>query len=354
MTFQGYFDRTREKLLNFLDGFLKEKKPGMARLNPWGGDVLRRLSGFTRKGKLIRGGLACLGCEMAARRVSADAVRTGAALELVQSALLIHDDIMDRDTQRRGAPSLHRQYSLLAEQEGLRDPHHFGVSMGICAGEIAIFLAFEALAGLAGPRSRTVAVHKLFAGTFGLVGLGQMLDIHAGASVRPVRERDVLDIYRFKTARYSFSLPLAAGWVLGGGKPAVRTQLEDLGETLGLIFQIKDDELGLFGDERVLGKPVGSDIRQGKKTLISLRLLGRAAPGEREALMGVFGCADASEEDVRFVRELALKYQVDVDVRQTMTRYGRRARAVIRSLPVEAAYKEVLETLLEFSLTRRK
>lgn len=354
MTFQAYFDRTREKLLNFLDGFLREKKSGMARLKPWGGDVLQRLAGFTRKGKLIRGGLVCLGCEMTARRISADAVRAGAALELIQSALLIHDDIMDRDTQRRGAPSLHRQYSLLAEKEGIRDPHHFGVSMGICAGEIAIFLAFEALAGLAGPRSRAAAFQKLFAGTFGLVGLGQMLDIHAGASVRPVREREVLDIYRFKTARYSFSLPLAAGWILGGGKPAGRAQLERLGETLGLIFQIKDDELGLFGEEDVLGKPVGSDIRQGKKTLIHLRLLDRATPGERKALAAVFGRADASEEDVRFVRELALRYGVDGEVRKTMARYGARARAAIRSLPIEAALREVLESLLEFSLTRRK
>lgn len=354
MTFEIYFDRTRKKLLRFLDRFLKEKTPAMARLKPWGADVVRRLGEFTRKGKLIRGGLVCLGCEMAARRISADAVRAGAALELIQSALLIHDDIMDRDTQRRGAPSLHRQYSLQAEKEGLPDPHHFGISMGICAGEIAIFLAFEALAGLTAQPSRTAAVQRLFAGTFGLVGLGQMRDIHAGASTRPIPEREVLDIYRFKTARYSFSLPLAAGWTLGGGKSADRQQLERLGETMGLIFQIKDDELGLFGEEKVLGKPVGSDIRQGKKTLIHLRLLERATAGERKALAAVFGRPDASDEDVRFVRELALHYGVDVDVGEIMARYGSQARAALRSLGVAGKHQEVLETLLEFSLTRRK
>jgi geranylgeranyl diphosphate synthase type I len=354
MTFETYFAGTRKKLLRFLDGFLEAKSPEMARLDPWGEDVVRRLSEFTRKGKLIRGGLVCLGCEMAARRVSADAVRAGVSLELIQSVLLIHDDIMDRDLQRRGSPSLHRQYALLAEEEGLPDPGHFGVSMGICAGEIAIFLAFEALAGLKARPSRKAGVQRLFAGTFGLVGLGQMRDIHAGASDRPLPEREILDIYRFKTARYSFSLPLAAGWTLGGGKPVGRGRLERLGETMGLIFQIKDDELGLFGEERTLGKPVGSDIRQGKKTLIRLRLLERATAGERQALAAVFGRPDASEEDVRVVRELALRHGVDADIRRTMARYGAKARAAIRGLGVDVKHREVLETLLEFSLTRRK
>lgn len=354
MTFETYFAGTRKRLLRSLDGFLEEKSAAMTRLRPWGADVAGRLSEFTRKGKLIRGGLVCLGCEMAIRRISADAVRAGTALELIQSALLIHDDIMDRDTQRRGAPSIHRQYSLLAENEGLPDAHHFGVSMGICAGEIAIFLAFEALSGLKGRPSQTAVVQKLFAGTFALVGLGQMLDIHAGASSRAIPEREVLDIYRFKTARYSFSLPLAAGWALGGGKPAVRRQLERLGEALGLIFQIKDDELGLFGDERVLGKPVGSDIRQGKKTLIHLRLLEKATPVERKTLAAVFGRPDASDDDIRRVRELALRHGLDAEVRKTMARHGSRARTLVRGLPVDARYREVLETLLDFSLTRRK
>jgi len=354
MTFGSYFRGTRKRLLKLLDAFLESKKADWAGLRPWGRDVPGRLAEFTGKGKLIRGGLVCLGCQMASGRLSADAVRAGAALELIQSALLIHDDIMDRDLRRRGAPSLHRQYAMMAEREGLSEPHHFGVSMGICAGEIAIFLAFEVLSGLKARPAGAAAVQKLFAGTFGLVGLGQMLDIHAGASSKAVPERRILDIYRFKTAGYSFSLPLAAGWTLGGGRPSVRERLEGLGELMGLIFQIKDDELGLFGDEKVLGKPVGSDIRQGKKTLLIRRLLERAAPGERKTLQGLIGRPGISEREVRAVRDLALRHGVDAEVRRITAGYGKRAAAAIRRLPVEPRYREVLETLLDFSLTRRR
>ncbi len=353
MTFDTYFERTRTRLLNDLDEFLSAKRKDVAGLKPWGGDVLRRLAEFTRKGKMIRGGLVLLGSEMAGGGVSRAAVRAGTAFELIQSGLLIHDDIMDRDARRRGAPSIHEQYAFLAESPGTPEAGHFGTSMAICAGEIAIFLAFEALAGLPHPGKAAAAVQKLFAAEFGLVGLGQMRDIQAGASGRPLRERQVLDIYRYKTARYSFSLPLAAGWILAGGRRSVLPRLQHLGEDLGLIFQIKDDELGLFGDEKTLGKPVGSDVRQGKKTLLYLRLADRAAGPDLDRLSAVFGRQDASKQDILFVRRLAGRLGVREDVGRVMTRFGRRAAAVIRGLPVEEKHREILQNILNYSLTRR-
>ncbi len=353
MTYQSYFRATGRRLTNDLEDLLARKRDDLAAPRAWGSDVLGRLAEFCRKGKLIRGGLVCLGYEMTGRRLSPAAVRAGTALELMQSALLIHDDIMDLDTVRRGAPALHRQYAAIAQKEAVPDPDHFGISMGICAGEIAIFLAFEALAGLPGTARRSAEVQKLFAAEFGLVGLGQMRDIQTGASRRLIGARQALELYRFKTARYSFALPLAMGWILGGGARGVRPGLERLGEALGLIFQIKDDELGLFGDEAVLGKPVGSDIRQGKKTLLYLRLAERADARERRVLAGLFGRPELGPRDIEVVRNMARRHGVVGDLRATMLRYGRRAGDAIRGLPVPARFREVLETLLAFSLERR-
>ena len=182
MTFDSYFRSTKKRLLEDLDRFLSAKGKEMSRPKPWGSDVIRRLRRFAGKGKMIRGGLVCLGFEMAGRRITGTAVRAGTALELIQSALLIHDDIMDQDALRRGEPSIHEQYARLAGVAGRTSAPHLGISMGICAGEIAIFLAFEALAGLSAPRDRVAEVQRLFAVEFGLVGLGQMLDIQTGAS----------------------------------------------------------------------------------------------------------------------------------------------------------------------------
>ena len=352
MTFESYFEITKKRLLDDLDEFLAAKREDMAGLKPEGTDVLRRLAEFTRKGKMIRGGLVSLGSEMAGGRISRTSVRAGTAIELIQSGLLIHDDIMDRDARRRGAPSIHEQYALIADGPGRAEAAHFGTSMAICAGEISIFLAFEALAGLPGPAKNAAAVQKLFAAEFGLVGLGQMRDIRAGTSSRPLEERDVLDIYRYKTARYSFSLPLAAGWMLAGGRAPVLPKLQRLGEDLGLVFQIKDDELGLFGSEKTLGKPVGSDIRQGKKTLFHLRLLDRASGPDMARLSAVFGHQDASKQDIGFVRDLAVRLGVREDVRRVMDRFAKRAAAAIRGLPIAGAHRTILQALLDYSLTR--
>ncbi len=353
MTFEGYFDKIKTRLLADLDEFLAAKRKDMAGLKYGGTDVLRRLAEFTRKGKMIRGGLVSLGSEMAGGRISRTSVRAGTAFELIQSGLLIHDDIMDRDARRRGAPSIHEQYALLADSPGTPGAAHFGTSMAICAGEISIFLAFEALAGLPGPGKTTAAVQKLFAAEFGLVGLGQIRDIQAGTSILPLEERDILEIYRYKTARYSFSLPLAAGWMLAGGRASVLPRLQRLGEDLGLVFQIKDDELGLFGNEKTLGKPVGSDIRQGKKTLFHLRLLDRASGPDLARLSAVFGRPDASKQDIGFVRDLAVRLGVREDVGRVMERFGKRAADTIRGLPLAGTHRAILQALLNYSLTRR-
>jgi len=346
MKFEAFFDRTKARLSDDVAAFLASKRANMAGLRPWGPDVLERLGTFTRKGKMIRGGLVALGREMAGGRAGAAAVRAGTAFELIQSGLLIHDDIMDRDPRRRGGPSIHEQYARLSPSASRAGDAHFGTSMAICAGEIAIFLAFEAMAGRPGPAKRTAAAQKLFASEFGLVGLGQMLDIEAGTTRKPLPERRILEVYRYKTARYSFYLPLAAGWALGGGRSAVRPALEQLGEDLGLAFQIRDDELGLFGSPGLTGKPVGSDVREGKRTLHAAGLLNRATGADRERLAGIFGCAGATEADIRFVRDLAERLGVRKDVRRVMTRLGRRAGDEIKALPVRAGQKEILEGLL--------
>jgi geranylgeranyl diphosphate synthase type I len=354
MTFEAYFDRATKRLREDLSEFLAAKRGDVARLRPWGPDVLRRLEAFTRKGKMLRGGLVALGRDMAGARAGAAAVRAGTACELIQSGLLIHDDIMDRDPKRRGGPSVHEQYARLAPAAaGGAEADHFGESLAICAGEIAIFLAFEAMAGLPGPSRRTAPVQKLFASEFGLVGLGQMLDIDAGASRGPCPERKVLDIYRYKTARYSFYLPLAAGWMLGGGRTTVLPAIERLGLDLGLVFQIKDDEIGLFGSPATTGKPVGSDIRQGKKTLYATGLLARAAGPDKDRLAAVFANPGATAADIRFVRDLAARLGVEDDVRRVMARFARRAGAAIRTLPVREEHRGILRGLLEYSLDRK-
>lgn len=301
-----HVEAIRDYLSDYFDRKIGEVTSG--RVPVAGGfdaDVLERLKGYVLRGKLIRGALVFLGYDAVdgdpARRDAA-CLPAAAAMELTQSFLLIHDDIMDKDEVRRGVPSLHRQYREYAKGRDVSDPDHLGLSLGICVGDVAVFLAMELLA------MAEAAAGGLPPGTFlgtyarelNLVGLAQMDDVFFGqASEEPSVDR-VVQVYRFKTGRYTFSLPLALGAILSGGDDARQSALARFGEELGVVFQIKDDEIGIFGDDEHIGKPGGSDISANKKTVFRQLLISRGAPA---ATMELFGKASLTPEEVSSVRD---------------------------------------------------
>ncbi len=215
----------------FLDGFLKEKEKEFFKINPWGSDALRRLRVFAKRGKTLRGALVILSYLLKEKRASREAIAAAAALELAHSSLLIHDDIMDEDFWRRGRKTIFAQYVALAPQR--RTARRFGESMGICAGDLGFFLAFEIL-----PQN----LRPLFAKELAAVCVGQMQDVYS-ISGGQVGRAEVLRMYRYKTARYTFSLPLLMGGVLANIRAPLLKKLEKFGELCGAVFQLRDDEL---------------------------------------------------------------------------------------------------------------
>ncbi|TFG59724.1 MAG: polyprenyl synthetase family protein, partial [Spirochaetales bacterium] len=140
-----YFTGKREKITAYLRGFLDNVQKNFSAIHPLGADLIDRLFRFTAEGKMLRGALACLGYDLFRNSADDSMISLGAAIELFQSALLIHDDIMDRDVSRRGKPSLFYHYQQKALNENLSDAFHAGESLAICAGDAAFFLAYEIL-----------------------------------------------------------------------------------------------------------------------------------------------------------------------------------------------------------------
>jgi geranylgeranyl diphosphate synthase type I len=276
-------------------------------------------------------------------------------MELFQTALLVHDDIMDRDLERRGGPSIHHQYEKHAEGAEFRDPVHYGCAMGMCAGDVAFFAAFEALSHLAADPRSVREVLRLFARELAAVGVAQAQDVHYGAAgaAAAVGAGDVERLYLYKTGRYTFSLPLCAGALLSGASQKVRSSLEHIGEGLGVVFQIKDDEIGLFGDPERTGKPAGSDVREGKKTIYYVELLSRVDPEQKPRVEAIYGAEEASAEDVAAIRDLTQKTGARDAVRRRMLAYAARARSEIEALHSDApAVAPHLKRLLDYSLER--
>jgi geranylgeranyl diphosphate synthase, type I len=355
----SYFDPIRERLAGALRRFLEEKAAELARVNPMGAEAARRLMEFSVRGKMIRGCLVHLGWALAKTAADAESLEepavttAGAAMELFQSGLLVHDDIMDRDPVRRGQPSIYTQYEDEAARENREDPAHVGQALGICAGDVAYFMAFELLS-----RARlTGQVHAevlgLCARELSAVGIAQMQDVAWGASRAPVRLDQILKMYTYKTGRYSFSLPLLTGALLASGSQELRHGLEACGESLGLLFQIRDDELGLFGNEEETGKPLASDLREGKKTILVSLLMEEVPPAERLRLDGILGNPRCTPQDIGFVQGLAGSAAVRGRMTSLKADLTARAEESIRSLPTDSEmHRAALRSLLDFTTSR--
>ncbi len=350
---KAYLTERSKAIVRFLQSELGEAEAEFERVSPWGRDVARRLLGFAIRGKMIRGGLVAMGGGLFGREPDENIVRAGAVAELMQSFLLIHDDIMDRDTARRGEDAVFYQYATIARDEGIDDWYHLGEALGTCVGDVAMLYAFNLLEGLSCPSEVAARVRSLFSREITWVGLAQMSDLYYGETSREVTETEIIDLYRFKTGRYTFSLPLCVGAVLAGQGESVVTALGELGEKLGVIFQIKDDEMGLFGDEERIGKPLGSDISENKKTLFRQYLFARADEAERARLEEIFGSREVAPGSVETVRELIVRYGVRREVEAVVEFWADAARADIERIAADTgANVTMLGELLDYNLSR--
>ncbi|MEU2421159.1 polyprenyl synthetase family protein [Streptomyces sp. NPDC007851] len=320
-------------------------------------DVAERTARFTRRGgRRIRPRLlwwsmrACGGGDPAQVRV---ALRTAAALELLQTCALVHDDLMDQAPTRRGAPALHAdvtaQYAGAAPQPAAQ---RLGASTAVLAGDLALAWADDALAGLllkpGLPRDTAHQLHEVWRVMRTEMVAGQYLDVRGQAvSGTPGRS---LRAACLKSALYTVERPLQLGAVLAGADEATTGTLRRAGRCAGLAFQLRDDLDDLFADPRVTGKPSGADVREGTPTypLAVARALADTA-GDRQAL-GVLdhamGRAGLTDGELAAVREVVAGTGARDHVEARIARLDRRCLRHLGEAALEPAAAGRLRGLL--------
>jgi geranylgeranyl diphosphate synthase type II len=226
----------------------------------------------------------------------------GAAFELLHTALIVHDDVIDRDFVRRGAPNLAGTYRDRVLAEGGSDAvaEHRGISAAVIAGDLALFNAYRLIdrSGVGDVvRGRLVEVmdDALFASA-----AGELIDVDFSFAPDVPRVDDILAMERLKTAVYSFECPLQAGAILAGAPEETVATLGDFGREIGIAYQIVDDLLGVFGTEAETGKTTIGDLREGKRTV--LIAYATSAPGWDE-LAPLFGSPDLTETQAQRLRD---------------------------------------------------
>ncbi len=240
-------------------------------------------------GKRIRGLLVLLSCE-AAGGTARQALDAGVAIEVMHDFTLVHDDIMDNADSRRGRPTVHRQWDT---------------NTAILAGDVLMGLAYRSLGHTS--NSRRARLVDVF--TTGLIDVcdGQALDMELAS-----RTDVTLDEYFAMIGKKTGALIATAaemGGIIGGGTTQEVRALRKFGQSLGRAFQLQDDLLDLVADQKRLGKPIGGDIVEGKKTFLLISAAERARGADRELIERVMQHA-AQREDIAAVTELFHRYGI--------------------------------------------
>lgn len=342
----------KQEVSDFLDNFLEEWEKEDAAFE-WREDISNRLKEMVKGGKMVRGSLIIITNKLYGGGNREDCLRTAAAIELLHTGILMHDDIIDKDDYRRGMKTFQRQYRELGEKKDIKEPGHYGISMGMAGGDISFFMGQNLISKIESSPEKRKKVQELVFREFADVGLAEQVDIHAGYSEEKLSQEEIIDLYRRKTARYTFSLPLKAGAILAGAKREEQEKLYEIGEKIGVIFQLKDDELGLFGNQKKTGEEIGSDLDENKKTVHRLKLLEKLSDEEEKRIRELLG-SNLSENERKEITRLMEEKNVKQDVREIMQTMSEEVFKMIEQLELEKEGKEFLRDATRFCLNRKK
>ena len=297
-----------------------------------------------RPAKRLRPALVAMGHGLGAghAEVPAGLWTFAAALELLHTFLLIHDDVADCAERRRGTAALHR---ILA-------PGKLGEDLAVVVGDHLFARSIEAMLGTALPGSARAV--RYYLGVCRHTAAGQYLDIDLTRAPLPeVTIFRTLRVAHLKTARYGFVAPLVCGAMLANASPALLEGLDRVGRLVGLAYQMRDDLIGLFGDSQITGKGSDGDFVQGKRTFPVMAAYTRAPPAIRGEMERLWTERPADPVALARARTLVIAHGGAAATERVIERATRSARRALASLPHGGGFRDLLDSLILVLSQRR-
>lgn len=343
------FETHKGLITSRLDIVRESSRDTYSNINTWSADAIDRIFEHAKRGKMVRG---CLFLEVLSGlgvEIESGHLDVAVAIELYHTGLLIHDDIMDNDRIRRGVPSVFASYEQDARDASLKNPYHFGISQAIGVGDVAFFLANNLVISAQLNNSElSQKISSYLSQELIKVGFAQMDDVFSGATSEIISTERVMRTYRYKTARYTLTMPIVAAILFSKKYISEISQIEATTEALGILFQIKDDELGIFGSEIETGKTVGSDIRERKQTIFYSCL---HKTGEYEQIGHLFGNDNLTAHDVALVRSFIKNSRANASVASIVEEFRLRFETGLDSVSSEHI-RLLLRSVYEFNQSR--
>lgn len=354
MNYQQYFLPYAQEIDKFLAQFFHQQIKETKKITPVAAGFWTKLEGFIAGGKKIRGGLVKLGYECFKKPDEKKLLPISAALEITQGAILAHDDVIDQGVLRHSRPTIHKQYEKYHQKHYKKGfAQHYGESMAIITGIVGYYGAINLISTANFPSNFKFQAIDQLASFMLTTGYGEGLDVDLGYRQKII-EKDILTIYTYKTSYYTFIGPLKIGGILAGAGESQLKKFEDYGLPIGIAYQLQDDILGIFGEEKELGKSIGDDIKEGKNTLLYTQALKMGTPQQRQRLNSLWGKKDITLKEIEEVRKI-IKETGSLDYSQKMTKdLTIKGKKAIQKITKNKNLTEVFSSLADFIIERRK
>jgi geranylgeranyl diphosphate synthase type I len=337
-----------------LEEFAEGQRMGLTAAGPYAGTLVDAAMSSASGGKRLR---ACF-CEQGWRAAGGGddprLVTAAAALEWLQASALVHDDIIDGSDVRRGQPSMHQHFAIQHRKAGwLGSSAGFGVGAAILLGDLMLSWTDEMFRSCGLPAQQVAAALPYLDACRTEVVAGQFLDVVAQAAGDSDLET-AMRVVHFKSAKYTVERPLHLGAALAGAEPGLIAALSEFGLPIGEAFQLRDDVLGVFGDEVRTGKPAGDDLREGKRTVLLAHAYAGADPSQRVTLQRLVGNAALQADELETLREViedtGALHAVEAHIAELHTA----AMAALDAAPIAAEARSSLSALAERSVRRTR
>jgi len=284
-------------------------------------------------GKRLRPYMVIKSCQILKGKTP-NAMPAASAVEMVHNFTLVHDDIMDNDEMRHGVPTVHKK---------------FGVPIAILAGDVLFSKAFQVITDTKLSTSATTQLVSRLAKACVDVCEGQLLDVKMAEEKKIPSQAEYITMIGKKTAAL-FDVSCAMGAICATTKSSDISNLSSFGRNLGIAFQITDDLIGVMGDPKITKKPVGNDLREGKKSLPILMAIKLAKGNDKKIILKAFGNSKVSKNDLSKAVDVIRSLGIEENVRKQALKYAEKAE---RSLAKYSGPAKVeLISLLDFVVKR--
>ena len=269
------------------------------------------------------------------------AIDAAAAIEMLHAFALAHDDVMDHSSSRRGEPSIWQRFATFHDENALKgDARDFGEAVAILVGDLAHVIADSLIRDLSPDVSEIWNELRLE------VNIGQYLDVLSGVT-RTFDQEGARRILEYKTGRYSVQRPLHLGAALAGRFNDFSVSFTNFGQPVGVAFQLRDDLLGVFGDELETGKPVGDDLREGKPTSLVAAAFERANQRQLEVLE-LIGSHDLSDSNIADIQTVIIETEAERVIEEEIRNLTDSALSELESASLDVKASSALRELALF------